>query len=106
MRVTSETEFEPLHSFSPNSSASFSDKHLIMEEDDSSASSTVDDLEQNSLPKNVSDQTSSAYEGRIVEEPRVVVHTISEADILEDGYSWKKYGQKELMGYPNPRTHS
>ncbi|ONI07558.1 hypothetical protein PRUPE_5G127700 [Prunus persica] len=30
--------------------ASFADKHLIMEEDDSSTSSTVDDLEQNSLP--------------------------------------------------------
>ncbi|BBH03510.1 hypothetical protein Prudu_014409 [Prunus dulcis] len=52
--VTSETEFEPLHSFSLDSSASFAEKHLIMEEDDSSTSSTVDDLEQNSLPSGLS----------------------------------------------------
>ncbi|KAI5329264.1 hypothetical protein L3X38_028661 [Prunus dulcis] len=52
--VTSGTEFEPLQSFSPNSSASFAEKHFIMEENDSSALSTVDDLEQNSLPSGLS----------------------------------------------------
>ena len=36
-------------------------------------------------------------------EPRVVVQTISEVDILEDGYRWRKYGQKVVRGNPNPR---
>lgn len=36
-------------------------------------------------------------------EPRVVVQTISEVDILDDGYRWRKYGQKVVRGNPNPR---
>ena len=36
-------------------------------------------------------------------EPRVVVLTLSEVDILDDGYCWRKYGQKVVRGNPNPR---
>ena len=36
-------------------------------------------------------------------EPRVVVQTRSEIDILDDGYRWRKYGQKAVKGNPNPR---
>lgn len=36
-------------------------------------------------------------------EPRVVVQTMSEADIVNDGYRWRKYGQKLVKGNPNPR---
>jgi WRKY DNA -binding domain len=36
-------------------------------------------------------------------EPRVVVQTVSEVDILDDGYRWRKYGQKVVKGNPNPR---
>uniref|UniRef100_A0A6N2L1K9 WRKY domain-containing protein n=1 Tax=Salix viminalis TaxID=40686 RepID=A0A6N2L1K9_SALVM len=33
-----------------------------------------------------------------IREPRVVVQTLSEIDILDDGYRWRKYGQKlELL---------
>ncbi|KAA8519184.1 hypothetical protein F0562_013440 [Nyssa sinensis] len=38
-------------------------------------------------------------------EPRVVVQTISEVDILDDGYRWRKYGQKVVKGNPNPRSY-
>ena len=38
-----------------------------------------------------------------IREPRVVVQTISEVDILDDGYRWRKYGQKVVRGNPNPR---
>ncbi|XP_020080853.1 WRKY transcription factor SUSIBA2-like isoform X2 [Ananas comosus] len=38
-------------------------------------------------------------------EPRVVVQTISEVDILDDGYRWRKYGQKVVRGNPNPRSY-
>lgn len=40
---------------------------------------------------------------RAISEPRVVVQTTSEVDILEDGYRWRKYGQKVVKGNPNPR---
>uniref|UniRef100_A0A2P2IM13 WRKY domain-containing protein n=1 Tax=Rhizophora mucronata TaxID=61149 RepID=A0A2P2IM13_RHIMU len=42
---------------------------------------------------------------RAVREPRVVVQIESEADILEDGYRWRKYGQKVVKGNPNPRSY-
>lgn len=40
---------------------------------------------------------------RTVREPRVVVQTTSDIDILDDGYRWRKYGQKVVKGNPNPR---
>lgn len=36
-------------------------------------------------------------------EPRIVVQTTSDIDILDDGYRWRKYGQKVVKGNPNPR---
>lgn len=36
-------------------------------------------------------------------EPRLVVQTLSEVDIVNDGYRWRKYGQKFVKGNPNPR---
>ena len=44
-----------------------------------------------------------AAASRAVREPRVVVQTTSEVDILDDGYRWRKYGQKVVKGNPNPR---
>lgn len=40
---------------------------------------------------------------KTVREPRVVVQTTSDIDILDDGYRWRKYGQKVVRGNPNPR---
>lgn len=45
----------------------------------------------------------SAYGNRAVREPRVVVQTTSDVDFLDDGYRWRKYGQKVVKGNPNPR---
>ncbi|WCJ38845.1 WRKY DNA-binding protein 2 [Euphorbia peplus] len=42
---------------------------------------------------------------RAVREPRVVVQIESEIDILDDGYRWRKYGQKVVKGNPNPRSY-
>ncbi|XP_022932357.1 probable WRKY transcription factor 20 isoform X1 [Cucurbita moschata] len=42
---------------------------------------------------------------RPIREPRVVVQTLSEVDILDDGYRWRKYGQKVVRGNPNPRSY-
>lgn len=36
-------------------------------------------------------------------EPRIVVQTRSEVDIVNDGYRWRKYGQKLVKGNPHPR---
>ncbi|KAI3987237.1 hypothetical protein MKX01_031721 [Papaver californicum] len=42
---------------------------------------------------------------RTVRQPRVVVQTTSDIDILDDGYRWRKYGQKVVKGNPNPRSY-
>ncbi|XP_074592880.1 putative WRKY transcription factor 26 [Curcuma longa] len=47
----------------------------------------------------------SASGNRTVREPRVVVQTQSDIDILDDGYRWRKYGQKVVKGNPNPRSY-
>lgn len=47
----------------------------------------------------------SAVGSRAVREPRVVVQTTSDIDILDDGYRWRKYGQKVVKGNPNPRSY-
>ncbi|TKW30977.1 hypothetical protein SEVIR_2G074900v4 [Setaria viridis] len=46
-----------------------------------------------------------AAASRAFREPRVVVQTTSEVDILNDGYRWRKYGQKVVKGNPNPRSY-
>ncbi|KAJ7568009.1 hypothetical protein O6H91_01G015400 [Diphasiastrum complanatum] len=42
---------------------------------------------------------------RTICEPRVVVQTTSDVDILDDGYRWRKYGQKVVKGNPHPRSY-
>ena len=43
---------------------------------------------------------------RSAREPKVVVQIESEIDVLDDGYRWRKYGQKVVKGNPNPRYFS
>jgi hypothetical protein len=33
------------------------------------------------------------------------VQTTSEVDLLDDGYRWRKYGQKVVKGNPHPRSY-
>ncbi|EMS51071.1 putative WRKY transcription factor 2 [Triticum urartu] len=46
-----------------------------------------------------------ALASRAVREARVIVQTTSEVDVLDDGYCWRKYGQKVVKGNPNPRSY-
>ncbi|KAJ8565343.1 hypothetical protein K7X08_007919 [Anisodus acutangulus] len=48
-------------------------------------------------------QTSEADSSRTVTEPKIIVQTTSEVDLLDDGYRWRKYGQKVVKGNPYPR---
>ncbi|GMH31175.1 hypothetical protein Nepgr_033018 [Nepenthes gracilis] len=42
---------------------------------------------------------------RTLTEPRIIVQTTSEVDLLDDGYRWRKYGQKVVKGNPYPRSY-
>ncbi|KAI9387389.1 hypothetical protein POPTR_010G163000v4 [Populus trichocarpa] len=50
--------------------------------------------------------TEPASSHRTVTEPRIIVQTTSEVDLLDDGYRWRKYGQKVVKGNPYPRWFS
>lgn len=39
----------------------------------------------------------------VVEQQTLVLEVRSEVEILDDGYRWRKYGQKVVRGNPNPR---
>ena len=49
--------------------------------------------------------SSGGVGGKPVREPRLVVQTLSDIDILDDGFRWRKYGQKVVKGNPNPRSY-
>jgi len=36
---------------------------------------------------------------------RIIVQTTSQVDLLDDGYRWRKYGQKVVKGNPHPRSY-
>jgi hypothetical protein len=40
---------------------------------------------------------------KTLSEPKIIVQTTSEVDLLDDGYRWRKYGQKVVKGNPHPR---
>jgi len=45
----------------------------------------------------------SGRENRQVFRERVAFKTISEIEVLDDGYRWRKYGKKMVKNNPNPR---
>ncbi|KAJ7290843.1 hypothetical protein O6H91_Y296600 [Diphasiastrum complanatum] len=48
-------------------------------------------------------QNKSARKGKKrVREPRYAIQTRSDKDVLEDGYKWRKYGQKTVKNSPHP----
>ncbi|PIN19692.1 hypothetical protein CDL12_07620 [Handroanthus impetiginosus] len=89
-----------------NSSASFGDDEF---EQGSSMSNSRDDDENEPDTKRWKGENEtegiSASGSRTVREPRIVVQTTSDIDILDDGYRWRKYGQKVVKGNPNPRSY-
>uniref|UniRef100_A0A7N0VN20 WRKY domain-containing protein n=1 Tax=Kalanchoe fedtschenkoi TaxID=63787 RepID=A0A7N0VN20_KALFE len=42
---------------------------------------------------------------KTVVEPKIVVQTRSEVDLLDDGFRWRKYGQKVVKGNSHPRSY-
>nr|GMC60207.1 probable WRKY transcription factor 13 [Ipomoea batatas] len=40
---------------------------------------------------------------RKVREPRFSFKTMSDVDVLDDGYKWRKYGQKVVKNTQHPR---
>ncbi|KAH0721860.1 hypothetical protein KY289_004904 [Solanum tuberosum] len=63
------------------------------------------DESESKIRKIEPDATDTRSVSRSIRQPRIVVQTISEVDVLDDGYRWRKYGQKVVKGNPNPRSY-
>ncbi|KAH9749325.1 WRKY transcription factor 28 [Citrus sinensis] len=100
----------------PNSSISSSSAEAGGEEDSHSGKSTQKDDQALQSPKDHGHGGESSKKmGREKKnnkkgekkqkEPRVAFMTKSEVDHLEDGYRWRKYGQKAVKNSPFPRSY-
>ncbi|XP_022735001.1 probable WRKY transcription factor 20 [Durio zibethinus] len=88
------------HSIEPNSTA---DVTSVTANDDNV--DEVDDDDPFSKRRKMDGGVDITPVVKPIREPRVVVQTLSEVDILDDGYRWRKYGQKVVRGNPNPRSY-
>ncbi|KAE8668722.1 WRKY transcription factor 1 [Hibiscus syriacus] len=68
------------------------------------ADSDEDHLSSKRRKKENSNADASPVE-KPARESHKVIKTLSEVDIVNDGYRWRKYGQKLVKGNPNPRSY-
>ncbi|KAE9595297.1 putative transcription factor WRKY family [Lupinus albus] len=65
-----------------------------------------DDREPNPKRRNTDIAVSEApLSQKTATEAKIIVQTRSEVDLLDDGYRWRKYGQKVVKGNPHPRSY-
>lgn len=69
-------------------------------DDGESRPNEVDNGENDCKRRNI--QVSSQ---KTLTESKIIVQTTSEVDLLDDGYRWRKYGQKVVKGNPHPRSY-
>ncbi|XP_022938983.1 probable WRKY transcription factor 3 [Cucurbita moschata] len=76
------------------------------EQGDTEITDDRDEDEPNPKRQNIEAGTSGvALSHKTLTEPKIIVQTRSEVDLLDDGYRWRKYGQKVVKGNPNPRSY-
>ncbi|GER45824.1 WRKY protein [Striga asiatica] len=51
------------------------------------------------------EQSNPVSSHQTITESKIVVQTRSEVDLLDDGYKWRKYGQKVVKGNQHPRSY-
>ncbi|XP_050384256.1 WRKY transcription factor SUSIBA2-like [Argentina anserina] len=108
----SATQGKSLGVFESADTPEFSSGLASVDEDDQAAQRSIslgDDADneesESKRRKKDSCMIETSIASRAVREPRVVVQIESEIDILDDGYRWRKYGQKVVKGNPNPRSY-
>uniref|UniRef100_J3MMM2 WRKY domain-containing protein n=1 Tax=Oryza brachyantha TaxID=4533 RepID=J3MMM2_ORYBR len=80
-----------------------------MEDGDDQLSGSSDNQEERDDEMRTADAPAgdSSAKERNVPAPgqKIIVSTTSEVDLLDDGYRWRKYGQKVVKGNPFPRSY-
>ncbi|CAH9135836.1 unnamed protein product [Cuscuta epithymum] len=93
---TTETKQSPLALYDAGTPYSALQSHNLPDEDDYSTCRE---------PKKQKKVSSSCDDNKPHGEPKHVVQTMTDGDIVSDGYRWRKYGQKFVKGNPYPRSY-
>ncbi|XP_073005813.1 probable WRKY transcription factor 4 [Typha latifolia] len=75
------------------------------EVDDTEAATDEGDSKPDTKRRNMDMGVKESTPHKTVTEPKIIVQTTSEIDLLDDGYRWRKYGQKVVKGNPHPRSY-
>ncbi|KAI0519302.1 hypothetical protein KFK09_006744 [Dendrobium nobile] len=89
-----------------NSSASYGDDDFDMNSMMTKSQGDGFDEDEPDWKKMKNDSSNDGFSSsRNIKTPKVVIQTTSDMDVLDDGYRWRKYGQKVVKGNPNPRSY-
>lgn len=90
----------------PNSSSISSSSTEAAANDDQQTTKTVDDQQpEDHQDKNKKQLKPKKKKQKREREPRFAFMTKSEVDHLDDGFRWRKYGQKAVKNSPFPRSY-
>ncbi|XP_019195447.1 PREDICTED: probable WRKY transcription factor 4 [Ipomoea nil] len=106
MNTSNEAEFSESAQFSTKLPSEQVDVGCDLDDMEETAMALDEDDVQNPK-KRSSEVVSSAMPSSLktVTESRIIVQTRSDVDLLDDGYKWRKYGQKVVKGNANPRSY-
>ncbi|XP_059437893.1 WRKY transcription factor 23-like [Corylus avellana] len=86
----------------PNSSISSASSEAVNDHEQTKAVDEEEEEQQEKTKKQLKPKKTNQKRQR---EPRFAFMTKSEVDHLEDGYRWRKYGQKAVKNSPFPRSY-
>ncbi|KAJ8573947.1 hypothetical protein K7X08_010458 [Anisodus acutangulus] len=89
----------------PNNSSSISSSSIEAANDDQHTTKTVDQQADDNQDKNKKQLKPKNKKQKREREPRFAFMTKSEVDHLDDGFRWRKYGQKAVKNSPFPRSY-
>ncbi|KAK4338965.1 hypothetical protein RND71_040427 [Anisodus tanguticus] len=89
----------------PNNSSSISSSSTEAANDDQQTTKTVDQQADDNQDKNKKQLKPKKKKQKREREPRFAFMTKSEVDHLDDGFRWRKYGQKAVKNSPFPRSY-
>ncbi|KAG8365599.1 hypothetical protein BUALT_Bualt18G0122500 [Buddleja alternifolia] len=89
----------------PNSSASSSSTEAAPNDENSNKGRKKGKMAEDGEESSKKEGKAKKKKEKKQREPRFAFMTKSEVDLLEDGYRWRKYGQKAVKNSPYPRSY-
>jgi len=78
---------------------------VALNSENNDGSDNDNELNTKSTLGNSANLAQPTINGSAISSPRLVIETNTNVDCLDDGYHWRKYGQKTVKGSPFPRSY-